>query len=354
MIKTLDIRNFRCFKEMYIRELKRFNIIVGESGSGKTALLEAVFLLAAASPEVWMRLRQWRGFGSAFRLSGTRASYESLFRDIFYNFEKRRPARLEFSDYDGKVRSLKVSYPSQEKYSSKTIAEFPEGSIDENTFIVEPIVFAWKSKGKEQKSRVDIKDGKVNFRGFNNIYPVWFSSPLINEAQIVAQAFSELSLKKKSDSLVAAIKLFYPDILDIGVESIAGDLSLCVSTTFLRERIPIGTISSGLTRFLTIMVAIASNPGGVLLIDEFEVGFYYATLPKVLRTIFSFCQTQDVQIIASTHSYEFMQTLVSIMKESEQAEGEFSFLRAERQGPSCTIKLLENFPAAIESAFEVR
>ena len=60
MIKSLEIKGFRCYKSLYLRELKQFNIVVGEGGSGKTSLLEAIFLVAGASPEVWMRLRQWR------------------------------------------------------------------------------------------------------------------------------------------------------------------------------------------------------------------------------------------------------------------------------------------------------
>ncbi|MGA9569230.1 MAG: AAA family ATPase [Candidatus Acidiferrales bacterium] len=354
MIKSLELTNFRCFKELYIREFKRFNIVVGESGSGKTALLESVFLTAAASPEVWMRLRQWRGSGNTLRLTGTRASYESMFRDIFYNFEKRKPAKVEFSDYEGKVRSLKVSYPSEDKRSSRQPMSQVATGLDENSFTVEPIVFAWKASGKEQKTRVDIKDGKLNFRGFSNVYPVWFSSPLVNEAQIVAQAFSEVSLRKKSDSLIRAVKALYPEILDIGVESIAGDLALCASLSSLPEKIPVGTMSSGITRFLTLMVAIASNPNGVLLIDEFEVGFYYATLQKLLNTIVSFCEENNVQIIATTHSYEFMQTLLPLMKPRDGTDNEFRFFRAERQESSCSMKVLEDFPSAIESAFEVR
>jgi predicted ATPase len=352
MIKTLEIKNFRCFKDLYIRELKRFNVVVGESGSGKTALLEAIFIASAASPEIWMRLRQWRGSAPQFRLSGTRSSYESLFRDIFYNFEKRKPARVDFSDYQGKTRALKVSYPSQEKYV-KSISADRYDQADENSFSVEPIVFGWKSKGKEQRARVDVKDGKVEFRGFNNVYPVWFSSPLINEGQIIAQMFSELSLKKKTDPLIRAVRDLYPEVVDITVESIAGDLALCFSIASLSERIPVGSMSSGITRFVALLVAVASQPGGVLLIDEFEVGFYYKTLPRVLRAIMSLCQEMNVQIVATTHSYEFMQILVSLIKEME-IEQEFCFFRSERNGPMCNVKLLEGFGAAIESAFEVR
>jgi predicted ATPase len=354
MIKTIEIKNFRCFKDLYLRDLKRFNIMVGESGSGKTALLEAIFLAGSANPEQWMRLRQWRGSSSQVRLSGTRASYESLFRDIFYNFEKRRPARIEFSDHYGKVRSLKISYPSQDKYSSRALSESPDGLVDENSTTYEPIVFAWKSKGKEQKARIDLKDGKLQFKGFNSVYPAWFSSPLINEAQNLAQLYSELSLRNKTTSLLAAINNLYPELQDIGVESIAGDLALCASSPNLREKIPVGTISSGITRFLTIMIAIASNPGGALLIDEFEVGFYFATLPKALDAILTFCEELDVQIIGSTHSFEFLQMLVPLMKKREGGQDDFCFLRSQRQGAACTIKPLQNFASAVESEFEVR
>jgi hypothetical protein len=353
MIKSLEIKNFRCFKDLYLRELKRFNIIVGESGSGKTAFLEAVFLLGGASPEVWMRLRQWRGFSPIIRLTGTRASYESLFRDIFYNFEKRKPAKIGLVDSDGRERSLNISYPGQDKHSSVKVARGPR-ETDENAYLVEPIVFNWKSKGREQRAKVEVKDGLLRFSGFNNVYPVWFTSPAINEAVGVAQLFSELSLKKKSGSLAKAVHALFPYVQDVSVESIAGELALCASIDSVDEKLPIGTISSGLTHFLSIMVAVATNPGGVLLIDEFEVGFYYATLPKLLPAIFSFCEEHNVQVIASTHSYEFLRTLLPIMKEREGTENEFALLRAQRTGSESSIKLLGDPSAAIESNFEVR
>lgn len=57
MISSLDISNFRGFKQLHLDGLRRFNIIVGESGSGKTALLESIFLVGAANPTVWLKLR---------------------------------------------------------------------------------------------------------------------------------------------------------------------------------------------------------------------------------------------------------------------------------------------------------
>src|ERR1700722_5686540 len=94
MLKSLELVNFRCYENLYLQDFKRFNVVVGDSGSGKTALLESIFLVGGSSPEVWMRLRQWRGLSPNFRLTGTRIGYESLFRDLFYNFQQRKRAKI--------------------------------------------------------------------------------------------------------------------------------------------------------------------------------------------------------------------------------------------------------------------
>ena len=46
MIENVKIDNFRCFSELEITDLKRFNIIVGENASGKSAFLESLYLLS--------------------------------------------------------------------------------------------------------------------------------------------------------------------------------------------------------------------------------------------------------------------------------------------------------------------
>ena len=45
MLKSIKIRNFRCFKEFNLPQLGRVNLIVGKNNSGKTSILEAVHIL---------------------------------------------------------------------------------------------------------------------------------------------------------------------------------------------------------------------------------------------------------------------------------------------------------------------
>jgi AAA15 family ATPase/GTPase len=70
MIGKIKIVNFRCFKQLELPHLRRFNILVGPSGSGKTAFLEAIFLAGAGSAEIYLRMRRWRGLIGPFSFSG--------------------------------------------------------------------------------------------------------------------------------------------------------------------------------------------------------------------------------------------------------------------------------------------
>ncbi len=45
MLKSLKIKNFRCFEEFYLPQLGRVNLLVGKNNSGKTSILEAVHIL---------------------------------------------------------------------------------------------------------------------------------------------------------------------------------------------------------------------------------------------------------------------------------------------------------------------
>lgn len=349
MINSLEIKNFRCFKELKLGGLKRFNILVGESGSGKTALLESIFMLGGGSPEVYLRLRRWRGSDGSIKLTGSRSSYESLFRDLFFNFDQTSEARLRLQDSVSGVRSLVISYRGQQSF------EAPLRRPIENVFLVDPIVFHWTFGKKSFESKVQVKDGAINLAGFADVYAAWLLSPTIGPENL-AQHFSDLSKKGKAQAIIEELKKQYPSVRDVTLESLVGELLIYASVEELDEKIPIGLLSSGMNKYFSILIAIASNPGGVVLIDEFENGFYFKQLTPFLRSIFMFCEQQNVQIIASTHSYELLQAMLPLLEEDETREDRVTLLRAERSGRESHIKRIEgsSYRAAIEEHFEVR
>ncbi len=50
----------------------------------------------------------------------------------------------------------------------------------------------------------------------------------------------------------------------------------------------LGMLSSGMNKYLSLLISIAATPGGVLLIDEIEAGLYYNTMPMMLKSICDF------------------------------------------------------------------
>jgi len=77
-------------------------------------------------------------------------------------------------------------------------------------------------------------------------------------------------------------------------------------------------ISGGITKYLWILTAIASNPGGVVLIDEIERGLYFKSLTRILDSIVKFAQEHHVQLFATTDSAELLEAFAEIM--DSQAE----------------------------------
>ncbi|MGN8340456.1 AAA family ATPase [Klebsiella pneumoniae] len=43
-MKEISLKNFKCFNELYLKQLKTLNIIAGKNNYGKTSILDAIFL----------------------------------------------------------------------------------------------------------------------------------------------------------------------------------------------------------------------------------------------------------------------------------------------------------------------
>ncbi|MFQ5695501.1 MAG: AAA family ATPase, partial [Terriglobia bacterium] len=114
MTEALLIRNFRCFENLELHGLKRINVVVGRNSTGKTTLLESMFLAAGGSPELALRLRYWRGMGSALKITLDRSSYESVWKDLFCSFDRSRTISIQLLGSPSHTRSLTIAYKDAE------------------------------------------------------------------------------------------------------------------------------------------------------------------------------------------------------------------------------------------------
>lgn len=351
MIEQFEIKNFRCYQKWHQSGLKRFNFVVGESGVGKTALLEALFIVGAANPEIWFRIRRWRGFGEGPMQIHTRDNYESIFRDLFYQYDQKTTASVTIWDNAEGKRGLEIFYESGDVYT------LPLTEERENAFSIKPITFKWDLKDRVFRSQVEVKDGNLKMSGAADVYPCILISPRAHSSREYAQYYSNLSRTRKAGPVLAALQAIFPEVTSLSLEMIAGEPLLHVDVKGIDELIAVGDLSGGLDRYLSIVVSILMNRNGAILIDEIESGFYYRNMPELLNSIVSLCSKYEVQLFATTHSYEFLKIMSTAMASAKRGAEDFSLIRLEKEKghqPTVTVIAGDSYKSAIESEFEIR
>ena len=99
MIRSLTVKNFRCFEALRVKNCKRLNVLVGDNGGGKTAFLEAIFLALGTSAEVATRFRGYRGVDPSFNAAPPRIE-EAMWGGILEITIFAKPVVIEL-DGDG-------------------------------------------------------------------------------------------------------------------------------------------------------------------------------------------------------------------------------------------------------------
>jgi AAA15 family ATPase/GTPase len=74
--------------------------------------------------------------------------------------------------------------------------------------------------------------------------------------------------------------------------------------------LPIRAMGDGINKLLHYLAVMIANPGGIFLFDEIETGFHYSFYPKLWEIISTVAQNTKSQVIATTHSYECIESAV--------------------------------------------
>ena len=104
-----------------------------------------------------------------------------------------------------------------------------------------------------------------------------------------------------------------------------------------------------------MILALHAVKDGVLLVDEVENGFYRGRFAPLMSLLVSDAQALRVQMFLTTHSMEFLQSLLPLIRERSES---FSLIRARRDRATgeCSIEAFggQKMAAAIEEGFEIR
>lgn len=85
--------------------------------------------------------------------------------------------------------------------------------------------------------------------------------------------------------------------------------------------VPLRSLGDGATRLLVVASAISCSQGGFLFIDEAEIGIHYSAQASFWKMVLQAAYDNDVQVIATTHSFDCIKGFAEAAVENETVEG---------------------------------
>ncbi len=114
-------------------------------------------------------------------------------------------------------------------------------------------------------------------------------------------------------------------------------------------------MGDGIYRILALIITLVNCENGVLLIDEIDAGLHYSALSKLWKLVIETARKLNVQVFATTHSWDALSAFHKSMSEAEALELGTVF-RLERQHDQ--IKYVsytgEELAVAVEHDIEMR
>lgn len=314
MLTSFRVQNFRGLSDLTIEPLDRVNLITGKNNTGKTALLEALYLLSQTNnPRSVIEVNEFRGIPSS---SNSFKTLEETCRWLFPMKQASEPIKLICYDEQRKERFVFLSLidptkPNRDhgigiRLVSQTLPESQMGTFLSSNFAV-VVRYGESGLSPAPESIGFLDSSQSSFIPVQAITPwhppvryLGFGRTIIDKE---IDLFSELDASNRQDEILDPLKILEPSLSRLsllmfnGKPMIHGDIDL-------KRLMPITFMGEGFRRLLAIVLAIVNTRGGIVLIDEIDTGLHHSILPKVFEAIGQAARASDVQVFATTHSYE--------------------------------------------------
>jgi hypothetical protein len=368
MLQDLHIKGFKSFRDLQLTDISRVTLVGGKNNVGKTSLLESIFLFYdTADPGMFFRHLGWRG------ISLSLADREALFSPLFTDFNMNNTIALHVKDgiY---TATMDVSFnpANVQKAVSVDISDVGKTAAPLKADVVTATAYMMKihydvfGVGQEDVAvvlrqtptniNIQFEHHPVTIIPFEMQHNVIFF-PLRTQIDYSQDAmrFSQLDIKRKIPRVVDFLRVIEPQLVGLASVTSSSTPSVYADIEGMDQKVPVALLGDGMSKLLSVILAIATTDNGIVLIDELDAGIHYSVLPKVWEGIFRAAKDFNCQIIATTHSYECLQAAYEGSSKA-QAEEDFSYIRLESRDDTISAKRYSHavLGAALEHGWEVR
>jgi hypothetical protein len=169
-----------------------------------------------------------------------------------------------------------------------------------------------------------------------------------------AESYGYLEVVKQPEPILEFLKILEPRLARLAVITVGGK-PILHGDVGLDRLIPLSFMGEGVGRLASLAISIATNmAGGVVLVDEIENGIYYAAMEKVWLGIAELARQFDVQLFATTHSFECIATAHQAFKKSGKYDFRLHRLDRVDEGIKAVTFDEDALEVAMEMGLEVR
>jgi predicted ATP-dependent endonuclease of OLD family len=283
-LTDIKIKEYKLFQDFKADNFGRVNLIGGKNNVGKTAFMEACYLETAPDTiELYSRLLEID-------------THRNIINNLLYNRDKK-------TDIEKLIRDNLNFVINQTKIS-----------LNKNSFTIEIDTIEEKQTYDFSKL-VELLDlSLVNAKSFYSIHfigqdtsPDWLLNHLIG--------------KSKLEDRYNTVNNYLSEVF--GVQNI----DIIDNLPYIKKEegtfIPLHNFGQGIKSFIDILLSLILSNNSIIFIDEIENGIHHTNFDKLWEIILTISKQQNIQVFATTHSKECIESYARVADKLEEDEIRF-------------------------------
>lgn len=369
MFQTLKLNGYRGFESYALGNLTRVNLLVGKNNCGKTSILEAINLLVSG--------------GNPFVLeqSASRRGEVNLQDEVDGQFRREiipEISHLFFGHSFGSGAQFSLASDSASGSLSIDIIDFDD-IMDEQRSLFEDEMGSSPVLGLRIKTNTHdeypvfpiAEDGSLSHPRSSRYRRWWIQNKLENPtiefltpdslyADTMREIWDKVLIEGRESDVIDAMRILEKDLTSIhfltGSSSrrLSGRAGVLLGFNGSGKRVPLGSHGDGMRRLLALSLSLIQTKHGFLLIDEIDTGLHWTIMEEMWHLIVNVARQSNVQVFATTHSYDCIQGLAALVESCPEFASEVSIQKIDRTLERAVSLDAERIRIAVAQDIEIR
>ena len=334
-LPDLYIEGFLGIDKLSIPRLGRVTLLAGKNGVGKSTVLDAIRVYAARGryPVLRELLEGRDEFSSDVDEDGDTALIPDI-DALFYGWNASGNGRVKIG-HSKDYAQLQVEIASPYDLLDGIQYPLPPDLLEVDNIQAIKVTFYHSSQVIPWGLSPRVRRPQQRFHSQPEMPPaVKFESlgPGVLTNRDLSRFWDNVVLANNEESAIEPLRSIFGKAIE-GVVVVGDNTSrfassprrggrrVMVKLNSYRRPVPLRSLGDGASRMLGVSMAFTSSQDGFLLIDEVENGLHHSLQHDFWRMVLQTAQANNVQVLATTHSWDCVSGFARAAIECKEAEG---------------------------------